>query len=75
MVAEFNTWKATAGLSAAELTEREVELNKLFTTCRSTALNPRRSYFTAGGNGYVFGRLGRDLMVGSRGHTVYECTL
>jgi hypothetical protein len=38
MVAEFNTWKATAGLSAAELTEREVELNKLFTACRSTAL-------------------------------------
>ena len=63
MVAEFNEWKLTEGLTAEELSERETELNTLFQSCRHSALNPSRRYYTTGGDGYFFGRVGHDVML------------
>ena len=63
MVAEFNEWKLTEGLTAEELSEREAELNTLFQSCRHSALNPSRKYYTTGGDGYFFGRVGHDVML------------
>jgi hypothetical protein len=62
-VSEFNAWKITAGLTTAELLEREAELNMLFTACRHNAYNPKRAYYTSGGDGYFMGRIGEDRML------------
>lgn len=63
MVAEFQTWKVTDGVSAEKLKEREAELNMLFTACRRNAQDPRQKYYTSGGDGYFFGRIGHDVML------------